>query len=47
MINVWTDAALRHGDAHLNAVRQTARELRDYVKQHAEFAEVGGRMLQQ
>lgn len=48
MIKVWTDAAeaglLERIEA---AIADTAKELHAYIKAHAEFNEIGNRMLQQ
>lgn len=48
MIKMWTGAAeagvLERIDA---AIADTSKELRAYIKAHAEFIEVGNRVLQQ
>ena len=48
MMMVWTDAAeagiLERIEA---AIADTAKELHAYINAHAEFSEIGNRMLQQ
>ena len=48
MMMVWTDAAeagiLERIEA---AIADTSKELHAYIKAHAEFIEIGNRMLQQ
>ena len=48
MMTVWTDAAeaglLERIEA---AIADPSRELQAYIKAHAEFIEIGNRMLQQ
>ena len=48
MIKVWTDGA-EAGlfERIVAAIADTSKDLRAYIKAHAEFMEIGNRMLQQ
>ncbi|MGA9966123.1 MAG: hypothetical protein WBQ10_13065 [Terriglobales bacterium] len=48
MIKVWTDAAEAGPfERIVAAIADTSKDLQAYIKAHAEFMEIGNRMLQQ
>ena len=48
MIKVWTDAAEAGPfERVVAAIADTSKDLQAYIKAHAEFIEIGDRMLRQ